>query len=84
MLAQVNPARLKTFNLEIRLLGCLTGLEWAGLESRLLREEFAQLTTVEVKVIVWHTATGMPDGIQQALCRLLPVLHSKGMLRVLC
>ncbi|KAI0094773.1 hypothetical protein BDY19DRAFT_41787 [Irpex rosettiformis] len=85
LLAQVNPARLKSFNLEIRLLGSLDdGLDWASLESRLLRKEFSRLTTVDVKVLVWHTASGIYDGVECAIRRLLPSLNAKGLLRARC
>jgi len=84
LMDQVSSARLHTFRLEVRLLGCLTALDWADLESRLLREELVKLRTVEVKLLVWHTASGLSDGIREAVRRHLPVLHSKGILRTDC
>ncbi|KAI0697130.1 hypothetical protein BC835DRAFT_1270792 [Cytidiella melzeri] len=85
LLNQVNPAQLKTIYFEIRLLGSLEeGLDWASLDSRLLREDFAQLAAVDIKILVWHTATAMSDGVEQAVHRLLPLLDSKGVLRTHC
>ena len=85
LLAQVNPSRLKTFKLEIRLLGSLDdGLDWESLEGRFLRKEFSQLRSVDVKVLVWHTASGVHDGVVCAIRRLLPTLNNKGILQAHC
>lgn len=84
LLARINPEHLKIFRLEVRLLGSLVAVNWAGLDSHLARSEFAKLASVEVKVFIWHTAVGISDDVKGTVYRLLPQLHAKGILSVIC
>lgn len=82
LLADVNPTQLEELTIEVRLLGCLNGLNWARTESLLLRDSFKELKTVSVKIAVWHTANQRSQDIKAFMRDCLPTLHSRGMLRL--
>ncbi|GJE87620.1 F-box protein [Phanerochaete sordida] len=81
LLADVNPAKLESVALDIRLLGTLFGLNWARLEGTLLQDTFTSLSKVAVKVTAWHTATEYMDDIPAFVRCHLPQLHSRNILQ---
>ena len=81
LLADVNPAKLESVALDIRLLGTLFALNWARMEGILLQETFKSLSNVAVKVAAWRTATEYMDDIGAFVRCHLPQLHSRNMLQ---
>ncbi|KAH9837144.1 uncharacterized protein C8Q71DRAFT_587587 [Rhodofomes roseus] len=81
LLSAVDPARLRTFALEIRLLGELDALDWKTIESILVPEQFRSLREVAVKVNIWSGVHMDQLSVRNLIRHYLPRLHSKGMLR---
>lgn len=81
LLAAVNPTRLTTFALDIRLLGELDVLDWKSIESTLMSEQFGRLRQVVVKVNVWSGVHMDQLSVRNLIRHNLSRLHSKGMLR---
>ncbi|EPT03910.1 hypothetical protein FOMPIDRAFT_1115026 [Fomitopsis schrenkii] len=81
LLSAVDPARLTTFALEIRLLGELDGLDWKSVESTLTSERFGCLRQVAVKVNVWSGVHMDQMSVRNLIRHNLSRLNSKGMLR---
>lgn len=82
LLADVNPTRLESINLEIRLLGSLyDALDWRRMDNTLTQGDFKSLKNVAVKVAVWHTATERAQDMEAFVRAQLPRLDSRYMLR---
>ncbi|TFY57193.1 hypothetical protein EVJ58_g7175 [Rhodofomes roseus] len=81
LLSAVDPARLRTFALEIRLLGELDALDWKTIESILVPEQFRSLREVAVKINIWSGVHMDQLSVRNLMRHYLPRLHSKGMLR---
>lgn len=81
LLSAVNPARLTTFALDIRLLGELDAQDWKSIESTLMSERFGRLRQVAVKVNVWSGVHMDQLSVRNLIRHSLARLHSKGMLR---
>jgi len=81
LLSAVDPTRLTTFALEIRLLGELDALDWKSIESTLASERFGSLRRVTVKVNIWSGVHMDQLSVRNLIRHNLHRIHSMGMLR---